>query len=164
MKGEIKNIRDNLNKQQDFIKQKFDNYTVCKSCHIVFVNGKWEYNKKLYQELKENNKIARGIICPACRQIQEDYPLGIIYIKRELIENRLDDIKNMIKNLEKEQFKENHILDRFMSLSIENDCYVFKTTTSKFGKKIANKIEKLIHKKGEYHWTDNDEYIQIYIK
>ncbi len=164
MKGKIKNIRSHLNEATTkFLNEKFEENTVCKKCHIIYLGGKWIYNEDMYKKLKENNDIKNEIICPVCEQVARKEALGYLYIKKELIENKLDDIKNMIKNLEKNEMKKNNFNKRFMGLKFEDDYYIMTTTNSKFAQKIASNIEKLLHTKGDYHWDDNDNFVRIYI-
>ncbi|MCD6578008.1 hypothetical protein J7L48_00865, partial [bacterium] len=140
MKGKIKNIRSHLNEAtKKFLTEKFPEKTVCKKCHIIFSNGKWVWDANLYDKLKKNNEIKNEIICPVCEQISNNEPLGYLYIKKELVKNKLDEIKNLINNLEKNEIKKSNFHKRFMGLKFEDNNYIITNTKRNFFKKMAVK-------------------------
>lgn len=64
------------NKRNDIYRstKKLQEPTICKSCGDLFVNGRWTWDDILLE-------VFEGL-CPACQSIDDQYPAGIIEVKR----------------------------------------------------------------------------------
>ena len=166
MKEKTGHIRDAItNENADFLSgKKYKNYTTCKKCHIIFIDGKWHYNETLYNEAIKKKLIQKEIVCPSCKQIESNRPNGYLYIAKEHLKGKYDDIKNMVKNIETGELKHFNPLDRLVEIKEENDQFVFTSTTPRFSDIIAKKIGKVLHKKPEFHWSEDNKFVKIYIR
>ncbi len=89
--------------------EKYPDDTVCPDCGAVFVKGKWKWAKP------PGGTKAVSKVCPACRQIKDDYAGGILTLSGSFLNAHREDVLNRVRNLETSQKKE-HPLERIMGI------------------------------------------------
>ena len=75
-------------------KKSWQEPTVCPSCSAVFISGRWQGTKKSLQEAKKKGNI-HNEKCPACRKIEDRYPLGIVNLSGDFLETHYNDIMSI---------------------------------------------------------------------
>lgn len=149
-------------RQNKFIKEKrHDVYqewgklaenTQCTECGVVFINGRWSWNKPTGNVNKA--------VCPACRRSADNYPAGRIEIKGTFFNEHREEILNLISNTEKHE-KEKHPLERIMSV-VDGKDHILVTTT---GVHIARRIGDALSQsyKGDYsfQYAEGDKSIRV---
>lgn len=127
--------RDRLveEKQHDTYREdkKWPEPTACKECNAVYIEGRWTWHEP---SLKTNK-----VVCPACRRITENYPAGYLELKGTFFNKHHEEMLNLIRNEEKQE-KDEHPLERIMTIT-EEDGQTLITTT---GIHIARRIGKAV--------------------
>jgi hypothetical protein len=127
--------------------------SLCTECGVVFLNGRWSWNKPTG---KVNNAV-----CPACRRSADNYPAGRIEIKGDFFNEHREEILNLISNIEKHE-KEKHPLERIMSVIDEKDHTLVTTTGIHIARRIGDALSQSY--KGEYsfQYAEGDKSIRVY--
>lgn len=89
--------------------EKYPDNTLCPECGVVFVKGKWTWAKP------QAEGEVHSMLCPACRQIQDDYAGGVLTLSGAFVAAHRDDILNRCRNVEAAEKKE-HPLQRIMAI------------------------------------------------
>lgn len=116
--------------------KKYPEPTECKSCGLVFIDGRWAV-----KTLKEPSKSKE--LCPACRIMKDKIPFGICTLEGEFIKdekNRME-VKNIIKNVEK-NVREKRPLQRIMDIEENNGNLVVYTTYDHLARRIGETVYK----------------------
>ena len=89
--------------------EKYPDGTLCPECGVSFAKGRWTWAKPGPAE-----KVS-SMLCPACRQIQDDYAGGVLVLSGKFLAAHRDDLLHRVRNVEKAERKE-HPLQRIMGI------------------------------------------------
>jgi hypothetical protein len=109
---------------------------ICPTCGLVYHKKRWHRDDKLKEALSET---ARHHKCPACRKIEDHYPLGIVTISGEFWPTIKNEILNLVHNQEEKEMFANP-LARIMSLKYQKDMMVIETTTENLAMRIGKTL------------------------
>ena len=133
-------------------RQKWPEYTACRQCGAVFVEGRWTW---------ETHPASAGeTICPACRRIAERYPAGTVELSGDFFEEHRQEILNLVHNVEAEEMRE-HPLERLMDITQQPEGTTVFTT----GIHVARRIGDAVHNayKGELDtkYSEAEDHIRV---
>jgi len=132
----------------------YNDPNICSECGAVYHNKHWEFSDEFSHNLKLRGNYADKK-CPACRKIEDNYPMGLVFISGNFILGHKQSILNTIKAEEKRAMQKNP-LERIMTIEKEaEDKYLVKTTTDA----LAHRIGKILHRsfKGELNYKFSDD-------
>ncbi len=134
--------------------------TICPSCNLIYHNKRWFFDDVEYKFLVKNNNVTYKK-CPACRKIEDNYPLALLEIyKSKLSDIELRDLQNLIKNEVKNEEGKNP-LSRLIKVKEDGDKLIITTTTEFLGKKIAKAIDKTFHGNLHFSFSNGEKFIRI---
>jgi len=134
---------------------------ICPSCKAIYHNKRWQFNDDLEHEIRLNSHYEEKK-CPACRKIQDKYPMGFVFISGNFIDQHKDDILHTVKSEEKRAIDKNP-LERIMEIEKKKkNHYKIKTTTDT----LAQRIGKILHNsyKGdiEYKFSEDQKILRVF--
>ncbi len=142
-------------------KSQYKDPTICPSCKLIYHNKRWFWDEKYYEELmKEKDKVSFKK-CPACRKIEDHYPLGIVELEGEYVKKNKGEILNLIKN-EAEYEKKRNPLARIMNIKETEDGLVIETTTETLAKKIGKAVHKAHQGELDLSFSDTQKLLRVY--
>lgn len=140
---------------------KYPSDTECPGCGLVFQDGVWRQtvidpSHPLYRKL-----------CPACLQIRDDYPGGVLQISGSFLDLHRDQIVHRIRNLER-LVREEHPLDRIMRIDERpREIVVYATAehlVARIGKALRRDFKGTLEiqyahetKFAAVHWSREEE-------
>lgn len=111
---------------------KYPEPTACRQCGAVFQGGRWQWAEKPER--------ANEVLCPACRRIDEKFPIGYVHLSGPYFVRHEDEIMHLIENEAKKE-KAEHPLERIID-DLPEDQGMLVTTT---GFHLARRIGEAVH-------------------
>jgi len=135
--------------------------TICPTCGLVYHNKMWRRDEELSKQLRS----VKGVEykdCPACRKIKDNYPLGVLIIKGEIIndEKRLTEVQNLIKH-EVEKESVSNPLARIMRIDRFDDRIEISTTTESLATRIGKAVNKAYQGELEFVFSENEKFLRV---
>jgi NMD protein affecting ribosome stability and mRNA decay len=138
--------------------EKYSDGTLCPECGAVFLKGKWKWAKA-----PKGESISK--LCPACRQIEDDYAGGVLMLSGSFVQAHREDILNRVRNVEKAE-KEEHPLERIMTIAEKAEGLEIRATSehlvARMGKALKSdfggELELSFAKEEHFaraHWSRN---------
>ncbi len=133
---------------------------ICPKCGAVYHNKHWEFDKELIHDTKLEGDYGKKK-CPACRKIEDNYPMGLVFIQGNFILEHKNTILNTIKSEEKRAMEKNP-LERIITIEKKAaDKYIVKTTTDTLAHRIGNILHKSFKGKLDYKFSD-DKFLRAF--
>jgi hypothetical protein len=126
--------------------------TRCTTCGALFSNGRWSWQESPAQ--------AHEALCPACRRIADHYPAGYIEIKGSFFAEHQDEILNLVHNVEKQE-KNEHPLERIMSITVESEYPVVTTTGIHLARRIGEALSRAYKGELSFQYPEGEESIRV---
>lgn len=127
---------------------------ICPKCGAVYRNKRWEFDENLIHDIKLKGDYDKKK-CPACRKIEDNYPMGLVFISGRFVTKHKNTILNTIKSEEKRAMEKNP-LERIIAIEKEDeDKYLIKTTTDTLAHRIGHILHKSFKGKLDYKFSDN---------
>ncbi len=133
--------------------------TVCPICSALYLKKRWQFNDNLLYDLKQKKEIFSHK-CPACRKIEDNYPMGIIDISGKFVSEHRDELVNLIRS-EERHAKEKNPLERIMKMEKKNGGIHVEVTCESLALRIARILKRAYKGEHEYSLSDGDKYITI---
>ncbi len=132
----------------------YNDPNICPGCGAVYRNKHWEFDKELTHDIKLKGDY--GVKkCPACRKIEDNYPMGLVFISGNFILEHKNTLLNTIKSEERRAMGKNP-LERIIAIEKEDeDRYLVKTTTDTLAHRIGNILHKSFKGNLDYKFTDD---------
>lgn len=132
---------------------KYSEPTVCPQCQAVFQNGRWQWAEK--------PALAHAAQCPACRRIEEKFPVGFVHVTGEYFHVHHDEIMHLIDNETRKEQGE-HPMERIVD-KVPEDEGILVTTT---GFHLARRLGEALHSahQGELgiNYNDAEDLLRVY--
>lgn len=112
--------------------------TICPVCGLVFHNKRWVRDEHIFNSI---NAVAEKHKCPACRKIEDHFPMGVVTISGMFFSTIKNELVNLIHNQEKKELLRNP-LARIMSLKNEGNNVLVKTTTENLATMIGKALQR----------------------
>lgn len=116
--------------------------TWCSQCFAVFVRGTWQWNTRKQHEFK-----AQGIpskVCPACFQVMNDLPHGILSLIGVKDKLQLAAILKEVTTIANDAFDRDPLV-RIIRIQEKSDEVVVYTTDAAIAKKMGRYINRANH-------------------
>lgn len=153
--------RDDLQEWNDWSRpaQSPGGNPVCEKCGLIYENQHWVKDERRSQTMVASG-VATAIICPACRQIEDRLPQGIVTLHGDYWPEHHDDIMNLVKNEENRSAGTNP-LERIMGVRKEGDALIIETTNEKLAQKIGRAIHSAHKGDLQYKWPDGNQLVRV---
>jgi len=132
---------------------------VCKRCHAVYQNKRWNMDEELFQKMNEW-KGMKKVLCPACQKIKDKFPGGIVTLKGDFLREHKDEIMNLIKN-EEERAMGFNPLERIMEISSIEGGMELKTTNEKLAQRIGKSVYRAYQGRVGYKWSQDTKLLRV---
>ncbi len=132
---------------------------ICPECGAIYHNKRWKFDEDLKREIQLNGNYGEKK-CPACRKKEDDYPMGLVFVSGNFIQEHREDIINTVKGEEKRAIQKNP-LERIISVEKENENqYIIKTTTDTLAHRIGNILHKSYN--GEVEYKFSEDHLRVF--
>ena len=128
--------------------------TVCRSCGVVFNDGRWQW-------LPEPPAQAAEAVCPACRRVQDRVPAGFLVLRGEFFHAHRDEIMNLVDNKVALQEKE-HPMKRLMQVEDRDDGAELSFTDSHLPRGVGEAIQRAYDGELDIHFPEEGGIVRVY--
>lgn len=125
--------------------------TVCRQCGAVFHKGRWTW--------AERPPKAHEAICPACHRTNDHYPQGILTLSGPFLAEHKDEILGLVRN-EEAQAKQEHPLERIISIKEHNGSTVIATTDIHLTRRIGEALHRAYHGAFTFHYEEGEKFLR----
>ncbi|MBS1188866.1 MAG: hypothetical protein H6R10_658 [Rhodocyclaceae bacterium] len=132
---------------------KYPEPTVCPQCEAVFQNGRWEWAARPLQ--------SQEILCPACRRIHDEFPVGFVHVSGDYFMRHRDELMHLIEN-ESVKEKSEHPLERVMDSTPEDGGVVVTTTGIHLARRLGEALQRACHGELSFHYNDAENLVRVY--
>jgi hypothetical protein len=134
---------------------------ICPSCKAVYHNKRWQLDEELEYKIKLEDNYAKKM-CPACRKINDNYPMGLVSISGNFIDQHKKEILSTVKGEEKRALEKNP-LERIIKIEKENQTqYSIKTTTDTLAQRIGKILYNSYKGKVEYKFSEDQKVLRVF--
>ncbi|MCS7258177.1 MAG: BCAM0308 family protein [candidate division WOR-3 bacterium] len=134
-----------------YLVKKIPEPNICPVCGLVYYKKRWRKDEQLKAELEE---VAYKYKCPACRKIEDHYPMGIVTVSGNFWPTVKDQIINLIHHQEEKESFTNP-LARIISLNYRKDVLVVETTTENLAIMIGKALNRAYKGELKISFSDN---------
>lgn len=131
---------------------KWSEPTVCARCGALYVNGRWSWQKA--------PEMANKTLCPACRRIADNCPVGYVDIKGTFFEEHHTEIINLILNVEARE-KSEHPLERIISITGTPEQTLVTITGIHIARKIGDALSQAYKGELSIQYADAEETVRV---
>jgi hypothetical protein len=139
-----------------FVKQKYQDPSVCEKCSVLFRNGAFEWVTPIPPH-------AARIICPACRRIADKFEGGIVTLEGSFLSQHKPDILNTITNAARAE-QALRPLERIISLTDQGTRIEILTTYEHIARRIGDAIHKAFKGELTVQYPEGEKYARIFWK
>jgi NMD protein affecting ribosome stability and mRNA decay len=144
--------------QQDHIldpyqrQQKLEEGMVCPQCGAAFHGGRWQW-------LAPPQPTAEAL-CPACHRINDGFPAGIVTLRGPFAREHKDEIIRLARHQEEAE-KNQHPLNRMISIEEDADGIIIKTTDIHLPRRIGERIERTWRGKLAMDFEEDGYFVRV---
>lgn len=135
----------------------------CPVCRSVSVRGRWQPAPSKLSPLLSSpprGKVADELKCPACRQLEQRFALGVVEIRGKRWKEKSELVNNTVRNTEKSARSRN---DQERVLWIKESVGVTKiyVTLPELARRIGRELEKSFQGVAEYAHSSEESYLRV---
>jgi NMD protein affecting ribosome stability and mRNA decay len=144
--------------QQDHIldpyqrQQKLTEGTFCPQCGAVYHGARWQWTAK--------TEGAREELCAACRRIADKFPAGIVTLKGVFAPERKEELIRLARR-EEEAEKQEHPLNRIISVEADEQGIVINTTDIHLPRRIGEAVKRAFHSEFEAQFDKDGYFVRV---
>lgn len=133
--------------------------TVCSRCNAVVHNGLWKMDAG-QKHLLLSMGAASEVVCPACRQVEEHAPEGVLTLRGNFLREHAVEIVHLIRNEADEALVDNP-MERIIDLRTTEDEWVVETTNEKLAQRIGRAVYRAYKGDLDYHWGGGNHLARV---
>lgn len=133
--------------------QKYPEPTICPQCGVVFRDGRWAW--------AEAPPDAQKKFCPACRRIQDEFPVGFVHVSGDYFMRHRDELVQLIES-ESEKEQSEHPLERVMASAPADGGMLVTTTGVHLARRIGEALHRACHGELTFHYSDAENLVRVY--
>lgn len=137
--------------------------TICPKCGLIFYNKRWSNNEKLKERILLEKKETEYKACPACRKIEDNYPLGVVELSSNILEDKekREYLMNTIKKEADLEYQRNP-LARIMKIEdVNKNMMRVYTTTETLSKKIGKAVSRAFKGDLEISFGEENKFVLV---
>jgi NMD protein affecting ribosome stability and mRNA decay len=116
--------------------QKLHDGTVCPQCGAVYHGGRWQW---LLRRAKAGEEL-----CAACRRINDKFPAGVVTLRGDFAKEHKEAMIHLARHQEEAE-KEEHPLNRIISIEEDAQGVVITTTDIHLPRRIGEAVKRAFH-------------------
>ncbi len=122
-------------------RQKLRGPVLCPECGAVYAEGRWRWPRR-------KPKLARNMLCQACRRTHDDCAAGILTITGAFARAHRDEILALCRHQEAQENRQ-HPLHRMMRIGDGDDRLEIRTTDMHLPQRLGKSLRRAY--RGELH-------------
>jgi hypothetical protein len=134
-------------------------HTVCTGCDAVAENGLWRMDAG-QKHLLLSAGAAVEVVCPACRQVRNHLPEGVLTLRGTFWPAHQAEIHHLIRNEADEALADNP-LERIVDIRAEGDVLVVETTDERLAQRLGRALYRAFAGDLDYHWGDGNHLTRV---
>ena len=144
--------------QQDHIldpyqrEQKLHEGTVCPQCGVVYHQGRWRRLPRAEGTVEA--------LCAACRRINDKFPAGIVTLRGDFAHEHKDEMIQLARHQEEAE-REEHPLNRIISIEEDAHGVVINTTDIHLPRRIGEAIKRAFHGQIEDSFEKDGYFVRV---
>ena len=132
--------------------EKLPEPTVCPQCGAVYDKGRWHWAARPAGAHEE--------LCQACHRINDKFPAGVVTLTGSAVLQNRAEIIGLVRNQEQAE-KQEHPLNRIISIEEEADGVVVNTTDIHLPMRIGRTIERVFHGELTDHFDEHGYFVRV---
>ncbi|MBU1767991.1 MAG: hypothetical protein KJ648_07805 [Candidatus Omnitrophica bacterium] len=140
-------------------KNHFPEPTVCPTCKLVYAKQHWHKNDG-EATLLLNDKKTHKTKCPACRKIEDNYPMGVVNISGDFVSEHFEELVNLVKAEERRALEKNP-LERLMKVDKVDGGIHVETTSEALALRIGRMLSKSYKGNTDFKFRYGDKYVIV---
>jgi NMD protein affecting ribosome stability and mRNA decay len=132
--------------------KKLSEPTCCPRCGAVYRDGRWQWGPTPADAHEE--------LCQACHRIQDAYPAGVVTLRGRVVQEHGAEMINLARNQERAE-KEEHPLNRIMSVEEKPDSIVINTTDIHLPRRIGEALKRAYHGELDMHFDEHGYFVRV---
>jgi NMD protein affecting ribosome stability and mRNA decay len=132
---------------------------VCPSCKLIYKKKHW-HRADAEAKLLLKDKKTKLHKCPACRKIDDKYPLGVVNIKGDFLAEHFEDVVHLIKSEERRALQKNP-LERLMKMDKVNGGLHVETTSDALALRIGRVLHRAYKGEAEFKFRYGNKYVEV---
>ena len=144
--------------QQDHIldpyqaQQKLHERTLCPQCSAVYHDGRWRWVGWTEAGFKE--------LCAACRRTNDKFPAGIVTLRGDFARKHKEEMIRLARHQEEVE-KNEHPLNRIMSIEEDARGIVINTTDIHLPRRIGEAVKRAFHGETDTHFEGDGYFVRV---
>jgi hypothetical protein len=128
----------------------------CPACSAISLRGRWIAADRAKTTIEKKTRLK----CPACRQLEQKFALGVIECHGENWKQLEDEVRSTVKNTEKIARNRND-QERVLWIKKLKDVMKIYVTLPELARSIGRQLEKSIHGVVEYERSGEEPYLRV---
>lgn len=132
----------------------------CPRCGAIHDGHRWipEPDEKVSSRLA--GKTMKKSTCPGCRRIEKGQVDGVVTIKGEFLARHREEIKNVIKRVEKNRHGRN-VTSQILQTSEKNGEIIIETCDEHLAERIGKELHKAFKGDLDMKWQEKDTFVRV---
>lgn len=133
---------------------------ICSRCLAVFDGNKWVYNPKLYLELIQKGKVAKGR-CVGCERILEKQVRGVVRLEGSYLKAHKREAIELIKD-ETEKRKKEDVAARISSIIEDEEGLTLEVTDETLAKRVGEQFKQAFSGRLNISYPKKPNFVKVY--
>jgi hypothetical protein len=132
--------------------QKLPEPSFCRQCGAVYHAGRWQWGPHASD--------AHEVLCQACQRTNDKYPAGVLTLTGSSVAANLDELTRIARHQETSE-KQDHPLNRIISIERDGDNLVVNTTDIHLPVRIGKAIKRGFRGKLDEHFDKGEYFVRV---
>jgi NMD protein affecting ribosome stability and mRNA decay len=132
--------------------QKPHERTVCPQCRAGYHDGRWRWAARA--------DAAGEQLCAACRRINDKFPAGIVTLHGDFARKHKDEMIHLARHQEEVE-KNEHPLNRIMSIEEDAQGIMINTTDIHLPRRIGEAVKRAFHGEIDTHFAEDGYFVRV---
>ncbi len=132
--------------------QKLPEPSFCRQCGAIYHTGRWQWGP--------HPAGAHEVLCQACHRINDKYPAGVLTLTGSSVAANGDELTRIARHQEASE-KQDHPLNRIMTIERDGDSLVINTTDIHLPGRIGKAIKRAFRGKLDEHFDEAGYFVRV---
>ncbi|MGA1190704.1 MAG: BCAM0308 family protein [Bdellovibrionota bacterium] len=132
----------------------------CKTCGVVFHKGLMRWATDIAEHESEEILPETLFECPACQRTREQVPGGVITIRGMFFHQHEEEIRNLIRRIEKEE-RSLHPMQRIIAIAPIRMGVEITTTYEHLARRIGESLRKAYHGELTIDYLKDEKLVRV---
>lgn len=132
--------------------KKLHDGTTCPQCGAVYHGARWQWAARPTGAAEE--------LCAACRRINDNFPAGIVTLRGPFAVEHRQEMLQLARHQEEAE-KQEHPLNRIMSIDEAPDGIVINTTDIHLPRRIGDAVKRAYHGELDARFEEDGYFVRV---